>query len=179
MLGCAAFAFVAVVVVVFLWARFGRSTTACSPEVQQQNFIRRNLVIVAIAEILMTMPQAGIPILFATRIQRIICTDRLLPCSRDAVFPSESVITDANLYTSYLSSAVGASNFLGTLLIGSVSDIIGRRICVLVVALGLVADSIICMMCSDLQVSFEFTHLYISCPLSLLECSCYLHSEPW
>jgi hypothetical protein len=177
-LGCAAFAFVAVVVMVFLWTRFGRFETECSPEIQQHNFIRRNLVIVAVAEILMTMPQAGIPILFATRIQRIICTDRLLPCSRAAVFPSESVITDANLYTSYLSSAVGASNFLGTLLVGSVSDIIGRRICVLVVALGLVADSVICMMCSDLQVSFQCTQLHVSCPLSIFACRCYLHWEP-
>ena len=160
---------------VFLWTRFGRFKTACSPEIQQHKFIRRNLVIVAVAEILMTMPQAGIPILFATRIQRIICTDRLLPCSRDAVFPSESVITDANLYTSYLSSAVGASNFLGTLLIGSVSDIIGRRICVLVVALGLVADSVICMMCNNLQVIFEYTHFNVSCPLSIFACRYYLH----
>jgi MFS family permease len=161
----------------FVWSRFGSSSSADSPEVQQHKFIRHNLVIVAVAEILMTMPQAGIPLLFATRIQHIICTERRLPCSNISVFPSQSVIADSNVYTSYLSSAVGASNFLGTLLIGSVSDIVGRRACILVVAFGLLADSIICMLCGDLQVGFVLLHASMCRFFPIIGCSCFSSLE--
>ncbi len=179
--GCSAAVTLAAVSVVFVWTRFGVSNTVDSPEVHQQKFITRNLVLVAIAEILMTMPQAGLPLLFATRIQRIICADRHLTCSSDSIFPSPSVIADTNVYTSYLSSAIGASNFLGTLLIGSVSDIVGRRACILVVALGLVADSIICMLCSDMQVGHKWIDALIYA-VRLILCAVALcienHREP-
>ena len=152
---CSAVFLASVVGFLFMWTRFGASSASVSPEIRQDQFILRNLVIIFIAEILMTIPQAGIPLLFTTRIQRILCTDRQLPCSSASVFPSDSVIGDTNLYTSYLSSALGGSNFFGTLLIGSVSDILGRRFCVLVVAFGLVADCLICMLCNDLKVICE------------------------
>ena len=105
----------------------------------------------------MTIPQAGIQLLFTTRIQRILCTDRQLRCSSASVFPSDSVIGDTNLYTRacYLSSALGGSNFFGTLLTGSVSDILGGRFFILIVAFGLVADCLICMLCNDLKVICE------------------------
>jgi hypothetical protein len=152
-LGCAAVALAAAVGCVFLWTRFGPSSSdEICPKARQETFIRRNLIIVAVAEILMTIPQAGIPLLFSTRIQRIMCAERQLPCAQSSIAPSDSVIGATNLYTSYLSSALGASNFLGTLLVGSVSDVVGRRSCILVVSLGLVADSLTCLLCSDLQV---------------------------
>jgi MFS family permease len=123
-----------------------------SPKARQETFIRRNLIIVAVAEILMTIPQSGIPLLFSTRIQRIMCIERQLPCAQLSIAPPDTVIGDTNVLTSSLASALGASNFLGTLLIGSVSDAVGRRSCILVVALGLVADSLVCLLCNDIQV---------------------------
>jgi hypothetical protein len=162
MLGCAAVAVAAAIGCAFIWTRYGANNSIQdSPAVRQDKFIRRNLIIIAIAEFMMTLPNAGIPLLFATRIQRIMCSERHLPCSDDSVFPSDSVISDANIYSNYLSSAVGASNFFGTLLIGSVSDIVGRRICIIVVAFGLVADSLFCMFCDDLEV-LNFALLILS-----------------
>ena len=153
MLGCAAAALAAAFACAFIWTRCGPvSTGEDSAAVQQAKFVRRNLIIIAIAEIMMTLPNAGVPLLFATRIQRIMCGQRQLPCADGSIFPSDSVISDTNIYSNYLSSAVGASNFVGTLLIGSISDIVGRRVCIIVVAFGLVADSLFCMLCDDLQV---------------------------
>jgi hypothetical protein len=152
-LGCAVAVLALAVGFVYLWTRFGSSSSdEDSPKTRQKKFIRRNLIIVAIAEILMTVPQAGIPLLFSTRIQRIMCIEKQLPCAAAALPPSDVIISDANLYTSYLSSAIGAGNFCGTLLIGSISDAVGRRRCILVVAFGLVVDSLACLLCSDLQV---------------------------
>ena len=152
---CSAVFLASVVGFLFMWTRFGASSAVDSPSVRQDKFILRNLVIIFFAEIFMTIPQSGIPLLFTTRIQRILCTDRQLPCSSASVFPSDDVIGDTNLYTSYLSSALGGSNFFGTLIIGSVSDILGRRFCILIVAFGLVADCLICMLCNDLKVIYE------------------------
>jgi hypothetical protein len=160
-LGCAAAALSAAVGFLYLRTRFGTpSTNEESRIVRQQKFIRRNLIIVAVAEILMTVPQAGIPVLFSSRIQSIMCAERQLPCAATSVTPSDDVIGDANLYNSYLSSAIGAGNFFGTLLIGSISDTVGRRRCILAVAIGLAVDSLACLLCSDLKV---FCVQYHSC----------------
>jgi hypothetical protein len=155
LVACALVAVVGAVVFVFLLTRPNGSSSNLPldpSKIRQKLFIHRNLFIITIADFLMTAPLAGIPLLFAMRVQRIMCTERQLPCSSESIFPSVSVINESNLYTSYLSSALGCSNFFGTLLIGSVSDIVGRRICLFVVGLGIVADCVVCTFCSDLHV---------------------------